>query len=357
MEGDMGKVTAGKPLTLSRLLSNWKEAILTCNLTADKTMDPVSKWLILTRGCVFSMTLTSGLLGGLLAAAVTPGVGAPRAEFNWLYFILAVVGLVVAHAANNLINDYFDLEVGVDSSDNYARARYAPHPILSGLVTKPQLRAVIVGLNLFDAAIMVFLTVMRGWPVLVFALAGLFISVFYVAPPIRLKKIGLGELGVILVWGPLMIGGTYFVTTGSIQPWILIASLPYAFLVGTVLMGKHIDKAPQDRPMKTYTLPVVIGEKNGIRVNMVISVLFYVVIVGLVLAGLMSVFMLVVVFSIPMLITTLKRYTAPKPPEMANAPLYYVGIAFYFTRAAGFWLMVGLLLSLFFPQVALPKIF
>jgi len=343
MEGDLGKAVVSRPLSLSELLSNWKSAILTCNLPKDRQMDSVSKWIILTRACVFSMTLTSGLIGGLLAGT------AKTEPIGWLYFALAVIGITIAHAANNLINDYFDFEVGVDGSDNYARARYAPHPIISGLVTKAHLRNVILSLNVIDAAIMVFLTVMRGWPVLLFALAGLFISVFYVAPPIRLKKIGLGELGVILVWGPLMIGGTYYVTVGQIPLWVMIASLPYAFLVGTVLMGKHIDKAPQDKPMKTHTLPVILGQKNSILLNQIISVLFYVAIVGLVLAGNMTPWMLVVAFSIPMLITTLKRYSEPKPAEFAESPLYYVGIAFYFTRAAGFWLMVGLLLNLVLP--------
>ena len=49
-----------------------------------------------------------------------------------------------------------------------------------------------------------------------FALAGLFISVFYVAPPLKLKHHGLGEPGVFVVWGPLMIGGTYYVTAGTL---------------------------------------------------------------------------------------------------------------------------------------------
>ena len=39
--------------------------------------------------------------------------------------------------------------------------------------------------------------------------------VFYVAPPIRLKHIGLGEPGVFIVWGPLMVVGTFFVATGD----------------------------------------------------------------------------------------------------------------------------------------------
>ena len=54
---------------------------------------------------------------------------------DWLAVVLAIVGLVLAHAANNLINDYFDMTGGVDT-EGYVRALYAPHPVLSGWVTK-----------------------------------------------------------------------------------------------------------------------------------------------------------------------------------------------------------------------------
>src|SRR3972149_5519939 len=71
------------------------------------------------------MAATSGLIGGLLAAAIAE-------RPNWLNFALAVVGLVIAHGANNMTNDYFDLEGGVDT-DEYARGQDAPHPIVAGL--------------------------------------------------------------------------------------------------------------------------------------------------------------------------------------------------------------------------------
>ena len=106
---------------------------------------------------------------------------------DWGLLALAIVGLVVAHAANNMINDYFDLEGGIDT-DDYVRALYAPHPILSGWVTKRQLATAILIANAIDLAIMLVLAVGRAarWSS-AFALAGLFVSVFYVAPPIRLK--------------------------------------------------------------------------------------------------------------------------------------------------------------------------
>ena len=82
----------------------------------------------LTRASVLPMTLTAAAIAGLLAAFHDENV-------RWGLFALAAVGLVLAHVANNLMNDLFDLEVGADS-DSYPRALYAPHPVLSGTISR-----------------------------------------------------------------------------------------------------------------------------------------------------------------------------------------------------------------------------
>ncbi|HEY5335682.1 MAG TPA: prenyltransferase, partial [Mycobacteriales bacterium] len=201
------------------------------------------------------MTLFAGLVAGLLAVR-HPG-------FSWGDFVLALVGIVGAHVANNVMNDLFDTEVGQDTAD-YPRAMYAPHPILSGLTTRKQLAAVALGVNLVDLAVMIALFVLRGWPVLAFALGGFVLSYAYTAPPLRLKKRGLGEIDVLVTWGPLMVAGTYFSATGHL-PWqIWLASIPYALLCTTVLMGKHTDKTPYDEPLGIRTLPVILGRVRSL---------------------------------------------------------------------------------------------
>ena len=323
---------------------NWLEIYRTCNLRADRPMDSISKWLIIVRCCVFPMTMISAAIGGLLAASV--------GRFEPLPFALAAVGLLLAHAANNMINDYFDLETGLDTAE-YARAQYAPHPVLSGMVTREQLRRAILLVNALDGLIALALTAMRGWPILAFALAGLFISVFYVAPPLRLKRIGLGELGVFLVWGPLMIGGTFYATTGTLPGWVWLASIPYALLVSTVLIGKHIDKLEQDRARGIYTLPVLLGERMARALNAGLMVAFYVVVGGLALAGVLGPWVWLTALGLPRLVDVLRTYARPRPAEPPPGypvwPLWYVSWAFVFNRRAGALFLAGLLLNLILP--------
>lgn len=325
-------------------LQNWAEILRTQNLGSDKTMDGVSRWLLITRASVFPMTLTSGAIGGFLAAT-TP-------DPNWLYFVIAVVGLVFAHAANNMINDYFDLEGGVDS-DEYVRTQYAPHPVLSNLISKSGLLIAIALVNVVDLGILLYLTDARGWGVTAFALLGLFISVGYVAPPIKLKHRGLGEPGVALVWGPLMIGGTYFVTTGTLEPWVLVVSLPYAILVTTVLIGKHVDKLEADTAKGIHTLPVLLGRERSLFLNQQLFVTYFVFVLSLVLVGSLGVWTLLTFVAIPRAWEVIQVYNKPPPDEPPPGyplwPLWYVAWAFTVTRRAGGYFVLGLVLNAIYP--------
>ncbi|MEW5990512.1 MAG: prenyltransferase [Chloroflexota bacterium] len=341
---------------LAQRLRVWKTAYDTANLPEGMTVPPdaVSKWIVITRAAVFSMTVTSGLIGGLLA------VGAQRltgdVAVNWGLLALAVLGLVVAHAANNMINDYFDLEGGVDTED-YVRAQYAPHPILSGWVTKRQLGTAILVANAIDLAILLFLVTQRGPLVAAFALGGLFVSVFYVAPPIRLKHIGLGEPGVFLVWGPLMVVGTFFVATGEIPGWAWIGSLPYAILVTTVLFGKHIDKIEADKKKGVRTMPVLLGERRARLVAQALMIAYYPIVVAAALAGWIGPWILLSLLGLPKLVEVVWAFNSPKPEvapfSYVGWPLWFVGFAFRHTRRAGALLILGLLLNAVLP-IRLP---
>jgi 1,4-dihydroxy-2-naphthoate polyprenyltransferase len=318
------------------ILWRWGFVMRTCNPPPGK-VDVVSKWLVLVRACVFPLTITSAAIGGLLA------VGEPGFD-PWL-FGLAGAGLLLAHAANNLMNDYFDLETAVDTQ-SYPRALYAPHPVLSGLISKPGLLFASLIVNVLSLAVLVVLTIERGWPVLAFALAGFFVSAGYAAPGIKLKKRGLGEPGVLLVWGPLMVGGTYYAATGSIPGHIIAASIPFALLSTTVLMGKHIDKLPWDGPRRIGTLPVLLGEKTARYVTLAMMVGFYLGIAVLVPFRALPVYSMIAFLALPRLTQVWKAYIEPRPSEPPKGypvwPLWYAPVAFVHSRRAGALLLLGL---------------
>ena len=159
----------------------------------------------------------------------------------------------------------------------------------------------------------------------------------------------MGEVAVFIVWGPLMIGGSYYVLAGDLPPWVIVASVPYALGVTTVLMGKHVDKVDFDRGRKIRTLPVLLGEGPARRLTQLLSLAMYASVAGLVVWQRMP-GLLLVVGALPFLGTMLRAYGAPKTPALQErypgAPLWYVGFAFIHMRRFGVLFVAGLILQL-----------
>src|SRR5258708_3386797 len=88
-------VQSAKSATQGGLFHSWRYVLATTNPPPGR-LDPVSKWLYLTRAGVLPMTLVAAAIAGLLA--VFRG-----ADASWGWFALASVGIVAAHMANNLM--------------------------------------------------------------------------------------------------------------------------------------------------------------------------------------------------------------------------------------------------------------
>lgn len=301
-------------------------------------LDIISKWLIATRAAVLVMTFLSGAIAGIFTFRV--------GQFEWGSWLLVTFGLVIAHATNNLVNDYTDYVKGVDQ-DNYYRAQYGPQPLVHGLLSKKQLLTYIAVTGLIAVAAGIWLIILRGGLTILLMGLGIFFVLFYTWP---LKYIALGELAVLIVWGPLMIGGGYYVITGTWDWNVIIGSMPYALGVTGVIFGKHIDKYEVDKARGIHTLPVVLGERNS-RVAVVgMFVLQYLFVIYLVVTGFFTLVPLIVLLAIPLLLQILPMFRAPKPEEKPPDypdvwPNYFVGAAFVHNRRFGSLFLLGLILD------------
>jgi len=301
-------------------------------------LDLISRWLIATRSAVFIMTALSCGIGGLLAYR--------DGFFEWSYFVACMIGLVFAHATNNLLNDYTDHKSGIDK-DNYYRSQYGPQPLEHGLMSVGTLFTYIAASGLIAAGAGAYLVVETGLVTLLFIAAGAGFVLFYTWP---LKYIGLGEPSVILVWGPLMVGGTYYVVSAGHWDWsIPLISLAYAIGPTTVLFGKHTDKLEQDKEKKVNTLPVIIGERAARFTTIALWVFQYALIVLLVIQRAIGPALFVVVLALPKFFSAARVFAVSRPTEEPADlppdmwPLYLSAHAFIYNRAFGLLFLVGLI--------------
>lgn len=305
-------------------------------------LDPVTKWLVATRAAVLIMTVISATIAGLLAYRA--------GRFDAVPWVLVTVGLVFAHATNNLVNDLTDHLKGVDAGD-YFRAQYGPQPLEHGLLTRAQMLRWIAATGAVALVAGAALVWMRGGATLALMASGVFFVLFYTWP---LKYYGLGELAVIIVWGPLMVGGGYYVVTGEVDPMVFVAGLPFSIGATTVIFGKHIDKLPQDRAKGIRTLPVLLGDgpARAAVIGMVLGQ--YAITLGLVVAGSLGVALLLVAFALPSAWRTVGVYRRVRPAEQPVRyppgiwPLWFVAFAFDHNRRFGLLYVLGLAIDAVF---------
>jgi len=303
-------------------------------------LDVISRWLIAARGAVLVITFISAGIAGLLAAR--------DGLFDPLLWTLTTLALLLAHATNNLVNDWTDYRKGVDRN-NYFRTQYGPHPLESGLMTSRGLLMYAAASGTLALAIGAYLVAVRGPLALALLAAGAFFVLFYTYP---LKYIGLGEVAVLIVWGPLMIGGAYFVTTGVWDNNVALAGLPYALGATGVIFGKHVDKYVEDKAKGIHTLPVIIGERSARYAMMVMLVLQYALVAYLVAISFFTPLMLIVFLAVPKVLPTLRILRSMRPaarpadyPER-YWPGWFVAYAFVHNRRWGSLFLLGLVLEL-----------
>ena len=304
-----------------------------------QALDPIAKWLIACRASVLFMTFTAAALGGLMAWRA--GV------FEWNLWLATVLGLMFAHATNNLLNDYTDSRRGIDK-ENYYRNQYGVHVLEDGLMSEKQFWRYL-GVTAAVALLLgAWLVSQRSGLTIDLMLAGAFFVLFYTWP---LKYYGLGEPAVLLVWGPLMVGGSYYVLAGNWSWDVTWLSLVFALGPTTVLFGKHTDKLEADRARGVNTLPVILGEKRSRQCVLAMIGAQYLLCILLVLAGSFSWALLLVLVSArswPRLQAVFSQPKPERPPADYPEdiwPLWFSALAFRHTRQFTTLFLTGVVLD------------
>jgi 1,4-dihydroxy-2-naphthoate octaprenyltransferase len=217
--------------------------------------------------------------------------------------ILAGVGLVLAHAACNALNDYFDYRSGVDKATNVTPFSGGSGLLKAGLI-KPN-EALWIGIIclIIDVFIGAYFVWVKGWLLLPLIIVAALCVVFY--SPLILKGywpewspgLGLGILPVL---------GIYFAQAGMYTWPALVASIPSGFLVHNLLLLNEFPDVEADKIGRRKTLPITMGRRNAAIFYTVFTLLVYVWIIGAVIFKAMPVFCLLAIFTLPLAIKAIQ---------------------------------------------------
>jgi len=195
-----------------------------------------------------------------LPAALVPVImGTAMAYGDGVYHIpaalAALLGALLIQIGTNFVNDYADFKKGTDNGERIGPLRVTQ----AGLVTPTQMK--------FAIALVFFLTVLAGlylvyrggWPVVIIGVLSIVSGALYTAGPYPLGYLGLGDIFVLIFFGPVALAGTYYVQALTINWIVILAGLAPGLLSVAILTVNNLRDIDGDTKAGKKTLAVRFG--------------------------------------------------------------------------------------------------
>jgi 1,4-dihydroxy-2-naphthoate polyprenyltransferase len=233
----------------------------------------------------------------LLPVSVGGAIALSQGRMHWLLFVAALIGALGLHIGTNVTNEIYDVRQGIDSITS-PRMSMA---ILKGRVSERD--AFVIAWSGFLVALLmgIFLTLQRGWPIVLLGLIGFIGGYFYTAPPFQLKYRAVGLPLVFVLMGPLMVVGSYFAVTGTFDPNLLIVSVPVGLLVTAILHGNEWRDVAEDTRHGFTTLSAQVGRDAAYWVYVMLVLGAYVALGLAVMVGALPKLALLTLLTLPLM--------------------------------------------------------
>lgn len=215
--------------------------------------DSLYAWVLAARPKTLAAALSPVLVG--CALAVWAGV------FRPIPALLCMLFALLMQIASNFINDASDFEHGNDREDRLGPRRACAQ----GWISLKKMKAGIA----IDLALALCaglpLAWYGGWNMLGVALICLVCAYLYSAGPYPLAAHGWGDMLVLVFFGLVAVGFTYYVQAGSWSPQATLAGLAVGVCINLLLTINNFRDRDQDKISGKKTLIARFGAEFGLR--------------------------------------------------------------------------------------------
>lgn len=214
-------------------------------------MNRIQIWTLATRPKTLVASISPVLIGSIL------GIG--EGFFNFRLFLFTLATALGIQITTNLANDYFDFLKGADTQERKGFMRVTQ----AGLVEPSAMKRATLFAVFSTALCGAYLICIGGIPIAGLLLLSLVLAIAYTGGPFPLAYLGLGEVFVLLFFGPVAVLGTYYLQTGSLSWDAGLAGLSPGAISTAILIVNNIRDIEEDRRAEKKTLIVRFGKLFG----------------------------------------------------------------------------------------------
>lgn len=195
------------------------------------------------------------LAAGIAPVAIGTALALAAGRFHALSAGCAFAGSLLIQAGTNFANDYFDAVKGSDTEERIGPVRVTQ----AGLVSLGRMRLATAFLFLAACVPGLYIVWRGGWPFVAIGMLSIVSGVLYTGGPYPLGYLGLGDLFVLIFFGPVAVGGTYYVQALALPFDAALAGLAPGFMSVAILTVNNLRDIEQDRRAGKRTLAVRFG--------------------------------------------------------------------------------------------------
>lgn len=204
------------------------------------------------------------------AASIYLGVAVAASEgaFSTFWLVLTVLAFFAIEVAKNAWGDVFDYDSGVDLAVAPAdRTNFSggKRVLVDNLLTRKQTWGMAIGFGGAGLAIGLIIVLLREPMALWIGLLGFVLGWSYHGPPLRFVYRGLGELDVVLCYGPLIALSAYLIQAHSLSWPVFWLSLPLGVIIAAFLWVNQFPDYEADRGHGKHNLVVQLGKQRASR--------------------------------------------------------------------------------------------
>ncbi|MGA2682099.1 MAG: prenyltransferase [Candidatus Bathyarchaeia archaeon] len=272
-------------------------------------------WWLAFRYHFVPPSIFPAVLGGLVSWATKSG-------FSPLYFLLVLVAIIINHIGLNMTDDYFDYKHSVDTLGPGEKNPYSggSGTLSNGLLAPRSMFKAFTLCYLVTLAVGLYLTLTRGLPILAFGVFGVFCAVFYTAPPISFSHHGLGELALLVNFGSIIGLGAFYVQAQTLTLQAFLATLPLGVMLFSMIVINEIPDIAEDTAAGKLTLVARYGKEAGVKLYVASWICTYAIIVASALLGIIPLYTLFALLSLPLVIRSIRVVRAHKDNPRLMAP-------------------------------------
>lgn len=264
-----------------------------------KTENYIKFWWHNARSVALPQSIMPAILGVILAMNAE--------EHNLLLGILAILGVGLAHLSMNLFDDYFDYHIKTSEyRENLEKTSKKPirtgkcDYITNGLATTEDLFFVAGTLLVFAAFLGGIIFSFQGVAIIIIAALAGALGLAYSMPPFKLSYKGYGELVIGVIFGLLVMLGTYYSTAGEITTLVVTLAISVSLLVTNILFTHSVIDYTADNFAGKITLAGVLKTYTAmLKASAFFNFAPFVITLIAVLAGIMPKIYLLTLLALP----------------------------------------------------------